>query len=75
MVIFTVFTQKSEQFPVVFSKKGNAPIIILMVPVTIKNYLSFQMSLLYSAMVRSLEKNPAFAILTSIFFCHSLRFS
>lgn len=29
-------------------------------------YLSFQMSLLYSAIVRSLEKYPAFAILTRL---------
>ena len=34
------------------------------------SYLSFQISLLYSAMVLSEEKNPAFAILTSIIFLH-----
>lgn len=30
------------------------------------NYFSFQMSRLYSAIVRSLEKNPAFAMLTRL---------
>lgn len=29
-------------------------------------YFSFQMSRLYSAIVRSLEKNPAFAMLTRL---------
>lgn len=38
-------------------------------------YFSFQMSLLYSMMVLSDEKKPAFAMLTSIIFCHFLRFS
>ena len=38
-------------------------------------YFSFQMSLLYSMMVLSDEKKPAFAMLTSIIFCHFLRSS
>ncbi len=34
------------------------------------SYRSFQMSLLYSAIVLSEEKKPAFAMLTSIIFLH-----
>lgn len=34
------------------------------------SYFNFQISLLYSAIVLSEEKNPAFAILTNIIFLH-----
>lgn len=50
-----------------YNKYKSKPLSLLLYGVQYSNYESFQMSLLYSSMVLSDEKKPAFAILWSIF--------